>query len=281
LSASFTEVDLFDAGSGGFLRTMTPAIGEKTDTVHFSGIACSPNGKRIALGVGRGGRSVAVLDAKTGDVLHRYQTDVSPETSRSATMQSLAFSPNGKRLVACVEGRVNVWDLATGERIFVRGPKEDYQQFYSFARLSHDGRRLLLQSRSRVQLWDLKTGKMLGEHGAVDYAGFRKDGSVIAVNLGAVSAYDRVHAARDAPPKLIRLVKLGDWKPESKTALAGEAELAAFVCNHTVLVLNLKTDRVENELPLAAEYTLDGLQFSPDGRVLYVGSHRTLNLQTR
>ncbi|GAB4147501.1 MAG: hypothetical protein Tsb009_20730 [Planctomycetaceae bacterium] len=267
-------INVYDLQTGRRLRTLNPTIGTKGDPVQFCGVACSPDGREIALGVGRDGRAVTIVDARTGQRVKLLKTDISPKTRVSASMQSLAYSADGKRLVACVEGRAIVWDLKTGKRIFARGPHEDYSLYYSFSRLSSDGQRLLLHNRSRVQLWDLKSGKMLGEHGAVDRAGFQKDGSVLAVNLGAISDYDRVHAKRDAPPSLIRLVKLGKWKPESRAALAAEAGLTAFVCNRTILIFNLKTRKVENEYPLPIGHSVDALKFSPDGTLLYIHARR-------
>lgn len=280
LSAAHTDIDLFDFPSGRFHRTLTPELPlAKNDTVTFRDVAVSSNGARIAVGIGRAGRVVAVIDARNGKTLQTLDTDVPPERPVTATMQSLAYSPDGKRIAACVEGRVNVWDVKTGKRIFAKGPYEHDAMYYSFVRLSPDGKRLLLQSGSRVQLWDLPAKKLLGEHGGVNNAGFRKDGGVLAVNLGVLSDYDRVHAKRDAPPELIRLVKLGKWKSESRAALNAEAELAAIVCNRTALVLNLKTGKVENELPLPPGQVLDSIQFTVNGRELYLSSsHATPGL---
>jgi WD40 repeat protein len=273
LSVAHTEMDLFDFPSGRFKRTVTPELPlAKNETVVFREVALSPHGTRIAVGIGRAGRTVAIIDARSGKTLQTLETDLPPKTQVSATMQSLAYSPDGKRIAACVEGRVNVWNLKTGKRIFAKGPHEHDAMYYSFARISSDGERLLLQSGSRVQLWNLPAKKMLGEHGSVRAAGFRKDGSVLAVNLGVVSEYDRVHARRDAPPTLIELVKLDEWKSESGVALNAEAELAAVVCNHTALVLNLKTGKVENELRIPPGHVLDSMQFSASGGELYLNS---------
>jgi WD40 repeat protein len=282
LSAAHTDFDLFDFPSGRFTRRLTPELPlAKNDTVTFRDVAVSPSGERLAVGVGRAGRSVAVFDARNGKTLQSLETDVPPKTPVSATMQSLSYSPDGKRIAACVEGRVNVWDLKTGKRIFARGPYEHPAMYYNFARISPDGKRLLLHSGSRVQLWDLPEQKMLGEHGGVNIAGFRKDGSVLAVNLGILSKYDRVQAKRDAPPELIRLVKLGKWKSESGAALHAEAELAAIVVNRTALVLNLKTGKVENELPLPPGHVLKHMQFSASGGELFLDSRAPIDVQMR
>jgi tRNA A-37 threonylcarbamoyl transferase component Bud32 len=64
----------------------------------------SPDGRQIASV--SADRTVRIWDATTGELIRRLEGGVRP----------LAFSPDGKRLAAGMEGTVTVWEVATGKR---------------------------------------------------------------------------------------------------------------------------------------------------------------------
>jgi WD40 repeat protein len=81
-------------------------------------VAFSPDGRYVALGCsGLSSESrLAIFDARTGKVVHRLP-------GHAHVVRALAFSPDGKLLASGGgDGRLSVWDVATGRRVCQAGP---------------------------------------------------------------------------------------------------------------------------------------------------------------
>jgi hypothetical protein len=109
-------------------------------------VAFSPDGKRLASGSDRPGRTVKVWDAQTGRELLQFTAYTS-----DLGIRSLTFSPDGKRLATAGEGPgvpVKVWDAKSGQELL--SLPVSLRAFRSVA-FSPDGKRLATGGRGAGQ----------------------------------------------------------------------------------------------------------------------------------
>jgi WD40 repeat protein len=84
-------------------------------TLRFRGVreclAIAPKGDILATSGGSAGNQVALWDVATGREIRRF--------GEHATLRSIAFSPDGQRLVSSAnENGCRVWDVETGKQLF-------------------------------------------------------------------------------------------------------------------------------------------------------------------
>jgi WD40 repeat protein/serine/threonine protein kinase len=116
-------------------------------------VAFSPDGKHLAVAIAQGGLGgVRIVEAKTGRLVGTLpQQAAAPPKAKPGTnlwtgppCYSLAYSPDGKRLVAGGLDRiVRVWDVTTGKELFRLGPHTGTVSGVAF---SGDGKRLVSAS---------------------------------------------------------------------------------------------------------------------------------------
>src|SRR5262249_54399146 len=124
------------------------------------GVAFSPDGSRLACGVGR--RMAKVWDAATGRELVTLEGH-----GVTGGVATTAFSPDGTRLAAANgDGRVDVWETATGRSLLTARGGRRWGYGVAF---SPDGKRFAAGADDTVKLWDLGSGRVartLKGHGA-------------------------------------------------------------------------------------------------------------------
>jgi WD40 repeat protein len=124
----------------------------------ISAVAWSPTEKLLAVAGGSPNQwgTVVLVEPKT-DAKPRYLCDL-PETALA-----VAFSPDGKRLVAgCGDRTVRVFDTATGKQLRVLRHHADWVQSVAYSR---DGTRVVSTSRDRtVRVFDPETGEIQATH---------------------------------------------------------------------------------------------------------------------
>jgi len=127
--------------------------GQKADIIN--GVACSPDGKKIASAGDDG--AIKVWDAASGKVLLTLGKDLQGA-------DAVAFSPDGLLLAAAVNagGRrgnaVQIWDLASGQ--LVQDMREHTQQINDLA-FSPDGNRIASVSNDNtLRIWNVKYGTL-------------------------------------------------------------------------------------------------------------------------
>jgi WD40 repeat protein/DNA-binding SARP family transcriptional activator len=139
----------------------------------ITGVAFSPDGTKVAAG------ATDLAAVKVWDV----STSGDAEWMNLPTIGAfgdVAFMPHGRRLVAAgVDGRVRVWDVATGRSGPRIGPSVGE---HSFA-LSPDGTRLALHDP--VSVWDTSTGAQrfsIPVTAELDAQAWSPDGEMLAYN---------------------------------------------------------------------------------------------------
>lgn len=110
-------------------------------------VAYSPDGKIIA--AGSSDRAVRLWDARTGKLLRP------PFEGHTSFVKSVAFSPDGSRIVSCGNESIRIWDVRTGRTVRVfEEPKSCFASVSFFP----DGKKIVTAG-SIVQVWDIESGR--------------------------------------------------------------------------------------------------------------------------
>jgi len=140
----------------------------------------SPDGRWLA-GAGDDFRVLSVWDARTFQPVARF-------TGHTGTINSVAFSPDGRRLVSGSggdDGTVRVWDVEGGTARVLKGHTGEVFA----ATFSPNGTRVASAGRDRdVWLWDPETGeemvRLAGHANYVWSLAFSPDGKTLASGSG-------------------------------------------------------------------------------------------------
>ncbi|MBL8163353.1 MAG: hypothetical protein JNJ61_15305 [Anaerolineae bacterium] len=117
-------------------------------------LAIHPDGTRIAIASLNNGLQIRALDGTSPLPL------TSPEQGSPVVVNSVAYSPDGTRLVSIAyDSIVQVWDSETGEELHIL---RDYNSAISHVRLLPDGQRLFVVDRSgALRIYDVNSGAEL------------------------------------------------------------------------------------------------------------------------
>jgi RNA polymerase sigma factor (sigma-70 family) len=161
LAIAQRSVQLWDPATGQLIRRLdvTAAIGK--DWIGIASLAFSTDGKTIAAGITREpNHSIVHWDVATGKMIRELK-GLLPVPHNSWREVPIAFSPDGKLLVAgnsnIEESQIVIWDAATGKELRrLTSPRNFSVHHLAF---SPDSKTLAVNAGSRLSFWDLETGK--------------------------------------------------------------------------------------------------------------------------
>ncbi|BCW87322.1 hypothetical protein sos41_04510 [Alphaproteobacteria bacterium SO-S41] len=193
------RIRLWTASTGDPVRV----IGQGPEGYNINWVVMTPDGKYV-LGTRYGGIGVYAFD----------KTEAPEErvfNAPNAALFTAAISPDGTRVATgASDGRVFIWDFATGKLLFER--REDRSQINS-VNFSPDSKHLVTASSDRtIRVWDVETGAstllLTGHDDLVLWAAYSADGQRIAS-----SGFDATVKVWDAATGAELLSYTGPGKP--------------------------------------------------------------------
>ncbi len=165
------QMDVWDVASGKKVMALKGHRG------WVSSLMFSPDGGRILSG--SGDTTTKIWDAVTGT---RLTTLVSEIGKGYLGIQSVAFSPDGKRIASAAYGddKIRILDAVTTEEVMALRGKSTWDSFVSF---SPDNKFIACAADNEIRIWDSTTGDELmtlrGHEGWVRSVAFSPDGKCI------------------------------------------------------------------------------------------------------
>jgi RNA polymerase sigma factor (sigma-70 family) len=260
-------IPLWNLKTGELVRKLGKEGGRECYTVAFS-----PDGKTLAA-IERDAKnqdSLSLWDVAAGKELRRFSGDIG--------LWSIAYSRDGKTLIAASSGAIRLLDAASGKEV---GPTAGSPAFIGFATMSPDGRTLAYRRNDDIRFWDMRSGREFGSidvkpNGILSLA-FAPDGRTVAASVGdhVVNLWDM---------KTHKLLHRLQWdKKESPhawwaraLAFSPDGRLLASGDYSTPIVRIWEAESgkqirrfhfAENTKELS---TIENLAFSPDGKTLAV-----------
>jgi WD40 repeat protein len=188
---------------------------------------------------------------------------------------SLAFSPDGRRIVSCsADQNVKLWDASAGQEIrTLHQPDERDVLFQSIVSFSPDGKRIIGCLYSAILVWDADAGEGLplslkGHDGQIHCMAIRSDGRRIASGGwgGIVKVWD-AHTGQDLRTYIghadnrTSAVTSVSFSPDGQRIASGDGAGVVKVWDADTgkeIVVN------QNNVPVTS------VLFSPDGRRIVI-----------
>ena len=234
----------------------------------MASIAFSPNGTRVVAGFGFGMRwwhicaEAKIWDATTGQELLTFSR------KKGVGVRSVAYSPDGQRIVTGSEyGAVAVWDATTGRSLWIVNGHASAINSVAFSR---DGERIASASDDySIKLWDAAEGRELlvlhQEGGCVTSVAFNPKGDRLV--SGSSDETVRIWEATTGQ-ELLALRQRGSG---GKVAFSPDGKLV--LTNSSGGLRTFEAAKHRSVFPLRGHVReVTCAEFSPDGRQIASGS---------
>jgi WD40 repeat protein len=261
------------SGWSGSAEIWSPASGGNPMQVaqlpngRVSRVAFSSDGKKLVISV------EDYYDDTAGDAMIINAISGKQEkllTSVSATVNCVAFSPDGKLVAGGTYGdSIIIWDEASGK--IIKTLKSDQWEGYTDLAFSPDGTHLIAGTQTgRTLVWDIATSKRIGilENADRVYGvAYSPDGTRIAS-----ASYDQTAVIWDATSFKKVLTLTGHSAPIFHVAFSRDGSLIGTASlDGTVKLWDANTGN--NILTInALAGPMSGIDFSPDGKTFVTGS---------
>jgi WD40 repeat protein len=259
-------------------NSWAPLMAHKSDV--FS-VAFSPDGKTLASG------GCGKLDARRnciqGEIrLWDVATDRqigAPFTGHTNSVNSVAFSPDGKMLASgSLDMTVRLWDVATHRQI--GAPLAGHTDYVLSVAFSPDGKTLASGSKDRtIRLWDVATHRQIGapftgHTNSVNSVAFSPDGKMLAsgsldmtIRLWDVATHQQLGAPLAGHTDQVFSVA---FSPDGKMLASGSQDQSIRLWN---VAYRPKLGAPQPGAPLIGHSDgVSSVAFSPDGKTLASGS---------
>jgi len=207
------RVHFFDAESGAETGTLISIVSE------VSSLAFSPNGRQLAV--------ASQSDLQLGE----FQPPATfsrrvPLLEKQYVVSAMAFSGDGKRLVACTgDGIVHIWDVASLKH---RKAPGTFSGRLTMAALSPDGSRVVFGSHDGVlHMWEPDRGIaptiLSGKEGSIAAAAFARGGALVFAGewAGPLRVCDLAAGKTShVPTGVAGVVNALDFSPDGRTLAA-------------------------------------------------------------
>ncbi|KAN0075156.1 hypothetical protein V8E54_007767 [Elaphomyces granulatus] len=192
-------------------------------------------------------------------------------TGHSRQVNSVAFSPDGKRVVSgSYDSTVRVWDIATGQ---ADQTLTGHSRAVTSVAFSPDGKKVASGSSDQtVRVWDITTGQadqtLTGHSGTVNSVAFSPDGKKVASGSrdSTVRVWDITTGQADQTlTGNSDVVTSVAFSPDGKKVVSGSDD-------RTVRVWDITTGQADQTLT-GHSNGVTSVAFSADGKKVVSGSH--------
>lgn len=266
----FAKITYSDPTFVGIVRTLTP---DERNSASYTSVVFSPNGGWLA--VGGGGESVALYDINHGKILSTHQFG---ERNYSDNVSAMAFTPDGKRLIAATEkGSVNIYRVSASGQLTVAARFLGHDGKVNTVSITPDGKFGVSGGDDKTfRLWRIADGEEVKA-----FTGFKDEVSCSWISedgARAIASDGKVAGLYDLPQKrFVKAMTISKSYSDVKVSISPSGTYMAAKDYETLAIIEVRTG---NPFPLSTKFSFGRFPpiFSKDGKTLAVANSSTIDL---